>query len=497
MQFPRSSGVLLHITSLPNRYGIGSMGKEAYRFVDFLVSARQKLWQVFPLGPTGFGDSPYQCFSAFAGNPLLIDLELLVEQGLLSKKDLEGAPVFPEDKVDYGAVIHFKFPLLRKAYENFVVKAEKQPLLKEKFERFCERHKNWLDDFALFMALKEEFGGRSWLEWEKDVRFRKPETIKAYSLKLADKIVFQKFRQYLFFDQWHDLRAYANKNGVQIVGDIPIFVAMDSADVWAHPELFYFDPELKPTKVAGVPPDYFSATGQLWGNPLYYWPEHEKTNFQWWISRIESMMELVDIIRIDHFRGFAGYWAIPYGEKTAINGQWEKAPGMALFTAVEKALGKLPIIAEDLGVITPDVVELRDHFQFPGMKVLQFAFDSNEENDHLPHQMVPNSVIYTGTHDNDTCRGWFEKAKPSDQQYALEYLKSNGKEVWWDFIQAAWASVARIAIAPMQDILGLGSSARMNFPGVASGNWQWRMKSSDLKPALARRLAHLTRIYGR
>jgi 4-alpha-glucanotransferase len=261
--------------------------------------------------------------------------------------------------------------------------------------------------------------------------------------------------------------------------------------------LFYFDPELKPTKVAGVPPDYFSATGQLWGNPLYYWPEHEKTNFQWWISRIESMMELVDIIRIDHFRGFAGYWAIPYGEKTAINGQWEKAPGMALFTAVEKALGKLPIIAEDLGVITPDVVELRDHFQFPGMKVLQFAFDSNEENDHLPHQMVPNSVIYTGTHDNDTCRGWFEKAKPSDQQYALEYLKSNGKEVWWDFIQAAWASVARIAIAPMQDILGLGSSARMNFPGVASGNWQWRMKSSDLKPALARRLAHLTKIYGR
>ncbi len=375
MHFPRSSGVLCHITSFPGRYGIGTMGREAYRFIDFLVSARQKLWQVFPLGPTGYGDSPYQCFSAFAGNPLLIDLELLMEEGLLSKKDLEGAPDFPEDRVDYGAVIYFKFPLLRKAYENFLVKAEKQVLLREKFERFCEAHKWWLDDFALFMALKEEFGGKSWLEWEKEVRFRMENTIKAYKLKLADKIEFQKFRQYLFFQQWYDLRAYANKNGVKIIGDIPIFVAMDSADVWAHPELFYFDPDLKPLKVAGVPPDYFSATGQLWGNPLYNWEEHQKTGFAWWIRRIESMMEMVDIIRIDHFRGFAGYWAIPYGEKTAVNGRWEKAPGMELFTAIEQALGRLPIIAEDLGVITPDVVELRDHFQFPGMKVLQFAFD--------------------------------------------------------------------------------------------------------------------------
>lgn len=497
MQFPRSSGVLLHISSLPNRYGIGSMGKEAYQFVDFLISARQKLWQVFPLGPTGYGDSPYQCFSAFAGNPLLIDLDLLVEDGFLSKKDLDEAPQFPDNRVDYGPVITFKFPLLRKAYENFIIKAEKQKLLQEKFDRFCEINKAWLDDFALFMALKDEFGGKSWLEWEKEIRFRNPDTLNAYKLKLSDKINFQKFRQYIFFSQWHDLRAYANKNGIKIIGDIPIFVAMDSADVWAHPELFYFSPDLKPTKVAGVPPDYFSATGQLWGNPLYSWPEHQKTGFSWWISRIKSALELVDIIRIDHFRGFAGYWAVPYGEKTAVNGQWEKAPGMELFSAVEHALGKLPIIAEDLGVITPDVVELRDHFQFPGMKVLQFAFDSNEENDHLPHQMVPNSVIYTGTHDNDTCRGWFEKAKPTDKQTALDYLKSNGKEIWWDFIQAAWASVARIAIVPLQDILGLDSEARMNFPGVASGNWQWRFCWDELKPSLIKRLAHLTKIYGR
>ncbi|BDU51309.1 4-alpha-glucanotransferase [Haliovirga abyssi] len=493
--FERSSGVLLHATSLPGKFGIGTLGKEAYQFVDFLIKSNQKLWQTYPLGPTGYGDSPYQCFSAFAGNPLLISLETVVEDGLLTNSDLETNEKFDESKVDFGKIINFKFPILKKAFDNFSNGSFE--LEKIKFETFVKKNSNWLDDFSLFMSLKEHFGGKPWIEWDNDIKLREENALRDYKNKLKNDIEFQNFIQYLFFKQWKKLKAYANQNYIKIVGDIPIFVAFDSADAWSNPDIFLFDEERKPVRVAGVPPDYFSATGQLWGNPLYNWDKLKETNFAWWIDRIKANLELSDIIRIDHFRGFAEYWAVPYGDKTAINGEWWPAPGKELFEAIEASLGSLPIIAEDLGLITPDVEELRDHFNLPGMKILQFAFDSSEENNYIPHSYNKNCVVYTGTHDNDTVAGWFEKASKDDKKYALDYFNSNGEDICWDFIRGAWASTAVIAITPLQDILRLGSFARINTPGVAAGNWQWRFKAEDITNEHISKLKHLTTIYGR
>ncbi|MFP4365350.1 MAG: 4-alpha-glucanotransferase [Spirochaetia bacterium] len=495
MQFERASGILLHPTSLPGKYGIGDMGKQAYKFVDFLVKSRQKLWQLCPLGPTGYGDSPYQCFSAMAGNPLLISLEDLVLAGIVSEDDLTLPQKFPEEEVDYGPVIGFKYTVLRKAYANFKKKA--YSLIHTKFTNFCDHHSAWLEDYTLFMALKNYFNGKPWSRWDDDIRLREPEAIERYKKELEDEIMFHKFLQYIFYDQWLQLRAYANRNYVKLIGDIPIFVSFDSSDAWANPEIFQFNEDRRPIKVAGVPPDYFSATGQLWGNPVYDWDKLEETGFAWWIENIKSKLELYDIIRIDHFRGFAAYWAVPAEEKTAIKGEWVPAKGYELFKTVEKALGGLPIIAEDLGVITPDVEELRDYFKFPGMKILQFAFDSSEENDYLPHNYARNCVVYTGTHDNDTVVGWYDKANEVDKKWATEYVNSNGTDVHWDFIRACWSSVAVMAVTPLQDVLGLGSEARMNTPGTASGNWQWRFTNEQLTDEHAQRLAHLSGLFNR
>lgn len=495
MNFERSSGILLHPTSLPGKFGIGSLGKEAFDFVDFLVESGQKLWQVFPLGPTGYGDSPYQCFSAFAGNPLLISLEKLVEEGLLTENDLNTNETFDTNLVDFGKVINFKFPVLRKAYSHFAMNGSQ--LEKIKFDTFCQNSSLWLEDYALFMALKDHFGGKPWIEWDLDIKMREEKALEYYANHLSETINFQKFIQYLFFKQWKEVKSYANSNYIKVVGDIPIFVAFDSADAWSNPDIFLFDQDRKPVKVAGVPPDYFSATGQLWGNPLYDWNKLEETGFQWWIDRIKSNLVLSDIIRIDHFRGFAAYWAVPYGEKTAINGEWVPAPGKALFTAIEKALGTLPIIAEDLGLITPDVIELRDHFNFPGMKILQFAFDSGEENDYLPHTYDKNCVVYTGTHDNDTVLGWYQKAKAEDKKFLADYINvvCNDSNISMELLKAAWASTAVIALAPFQDLLGLGSEARINTPGVAAGNWMWRAKAEQINSSKASDLRKVTKLY--
>ena len=495
--FERSSGILLHPTSLPGKYGIGSLGKEAYKFVDFLKKSNQKLWQIFPLGPTGYGDSPYQCFSSFAGNPYLIDFDLLIEQNLLTEEDLKDVNFGGnEEYIDYGAIYNQKYPLLRKAYENF--KANENKELKEKLETFKAENSSWLDDYSLYISLKNHFNGLPWNEWEDDIRTRKEAAINKYKAELADEIEYNNFIQFLFFTQWNNVKKYANDNGIKIIGDIPIFVAVDSSDAWANPEIFLFDPELKPVKVAGVPPDYFSATGQLWGNPLYDWDKLKELNYKWWVDRVKANLSTCDIIRIDHFRGFEAYWAVPYGDDTAINGQWVKGPGIDLFNKIKEELGELPIIAEDLGLMTQGVIDLRDATGFPGMKILGFAFDSEEENDYLPHTYTKNCVVYTGTHDNDTLIGWFTKAKDKDKQFARDYLNSQSdNQIHWDAIRGAWSSVANMAIAPIQDFLGLGSEARINTPGVASGNWQWRLKDGVLSDELAERIAKLTKVYSR
>ena len=494
MNFERSSGILLHPTSLPGKHGIGTLGKEAYKFVDFLIESGQKLWQTYPLGPTGYGDSPYQCFSAFAGNPLLIDLDILVEEKLLHSNDIIESK-FDDKLVDFGKVINFKMPILKKAFSNFTKNAT--DLEKTKFEAFYDNNKSWLEDYSLFMALKEHFGGKSWTEWDKDIKFREEEAIEKYEDLLKEKMDFQNFIQYLFFKQWAELKAYANQNYIKIIGDIPIFVAFDSADAWSNPDIFLFDKDRNPVKVAGVPPDFFSATGQLWGNPLYDWNALEKNDFAWWIERVKANLTISDIIRVDHFRGFAGYWAVPADEDTAMNGKWEKALGTELFTAIEDSLGVLPIIAEDLGVITPDVEELRDHFNFPGMKILQFAFTAGEDSNYLPHQYPENSVVYTGTHDNDTTLGWYEAAETADQEFAKAYLNSKDDHICDSFIRACWSSPSVMAIAPLQDILKLDGSARINTPGKASGNWQWRFSSNDLNSETAKELKQLTKLYFR
>ncbi|MDD2923443.1 MAG: 4-alpha-glucanotransferase [Anaerolineales bacterium] len=491
----RSSGILLHLTSLPSPYGIGDLGSQAYRFVDWLSSTGCKLWQVLPLGPTGYGDSPYQCFSAFAGNPYLISPDDLLADGLLTPDDLIPLRDLPAQRVDFGLIIPRKLDLLRSAFSRY--QSDPQKLIGA-FDQFRVENAAWLEDYALFMALKESNGGGAWSGWDESLRARKKSALEKSRKELAEIISRYEFYQFLFFRQWNKLRGYANERGIQIVGDIPIFVAYDSADVWAHPELFYLDKHGNPTVVAGVPPDDFSATGQLWGNPLYDWKAHKKEGYAWWLARVRSCLQIFDILRLDHFRGFAGYYEIPADAPTAEHGKWVKGPGKDLFSAIQKDLGEkeLPIIAEDLGLVTPDVTELLATFNLPGMKVLQFAF-SAPDNPFLPHQYVPNCVAYTGTHDNDTARGWFESAQPHEREFAQRYLRVDGGDFAWDLIRAVWASVANLAVAPMQDLLNLGGEARMNYPSRLGGNWEWRMSEHDMNDELAGRLRELNWLYAR
>jgi 4-alpha-glucanotransferase len=491
----RSSGILLHPTSLPGKYGIGTLGHEARSFIDFLVSAKQQYWQILPLGPTGFADSPYQCFSSNAGNPLLIDLETLVNDKLLHHGDLVQAAMPETGKVDYGKVIDIKYALLRKAARRFQENTTQEQ--KADYREFLSGNAGWLNDYSLFMALKGHFGQKPWYHWEQPLKMHDRDAVSKYRHELSEEIEFQKFIQYLFFTQWTAIRDYAHQNNIRIIGDIPLYVAHDSVDVWSSPEMFQLDGNKDPVAVGGVPPDYFSETGQLWGNPLFDWDRLEKDHFSWWISRIRASLTLYDLVRIDHFRGFAAYWSVPYGEKTAVNGKWIPAPGKALFAAIQEKLGDIPIIAEDLGVITEDVEELRDSFGLPGMKILQFAFDPDEENDYLPHNYPKNCVVYTGTHDNDTLMGWYHHLKKKDREFVLDYIHTDGTEINWDFIRLAWASVACTAVVPMQDLLGLGTEARMNLPGTTASNWVWRAGAHDFSHPLSRRLAHLTELYGR
>lgn len=493
--FQRSAGILLHPTSLPGAEGIGEIGPQAYRWIDFLSQSGCRLWQVLPLGPTGYGDSPYQSFSAFAGNPYLISLESLVQEKMLRPEDLTERPTFPDRYVDFGPVIRWKTQALDQAYNRF--KRLRSARILQEYEAFQQAQAFWLEDFALFMALKDAHNGAPWHTWEAPLRQREPQALQEARQKYALSIQRHIFRQFLFFRQWAALRAYASRQGILIIGDIPIFVAHDSADVWANPELFYLDAQGKPTVVAGVPPDYFSPTGQLWGNPLYRWEAHQASGYRWWFQRIRSVLELVDIVRIDHFRGFAAYWEIPGDAETAINGRWVAGPGKDFFHALRAALGELPIIAEDLGVITPDVVELRDSFGLPGMRILQFGFGEGPKDPFLPHHYIQNSVVYTGTHDNDTARGWYERVSEKDRDFCRRYLARDGHDISWDMIRAAWGSVAVFALAPMQDFLGLGNEARMNYPGNPSGNWQWRMPPDCLTPQLLARIKETNYLYDR
>jgi 4-alpha-glucanotransferase len=497
MRFQRSAGILLHPTSLPGKFGIGDLGYEAYNFVNFLESAGQKLWQVFPLGPTGYGDSPYQCFSAFAGNPFIISPEKLRDYGFLADEDISNPPSFDPHKIEFGDVIDYKSSLNKKAFENF--KLDKKGLEKE-YSAFIKDNKDWLEDFSLFMALKNHHDGEEWTKWERDLVVRKPKVIKEWKEKLSDQIYFYNFVQYVFEKQWKELRSYANKKGIKIIGDIPIFVAFDSSDVWSQKEYYSVDKDGKLLSVAGVPPDYFSVTGQLWGNPLFNWKEMEKDDFLWWRRRIVKLLGLVDIIRIDHFRGFEAYWEIPGDAENAIKGRWVKGPGAKLFSIIEKYLGKLPIMAEDLGVITKSVADLRDKFEFPGMKILQFAFGTDMETKFLPHNIPFNSVVYTGSHDNDTTRGYFEKEryKGSDiYSHAQKYLNYYGEDITFELIRAAYRSTADTVVIPMQDILNLNGDARMNFPGTLGGNWTWRFKWDQVPYELANCYNEMSLLYER
>ncbi|MBQ9929867.1 MAG: 4-alpha-glucanotransferase [Oscillospiraceae bacterium] len=488
----RESGVLMHITSLPGDFGVGTMGKSAFAFVDFLQQAQQRCWQILPLTPTGYGDSPYQSCSTYAGNPYLIDLQLLIGEGLLQADEVTAVSwCSREDKVDFGTLYQNRNRILKLAYSRF---ADQQAL-----DAFCRKHSSWLPDFALFMALKGKFQGAPWYQWEDALKFRQPDALWAARQELKEEIRFYCFQQYLFYTQWNALRSYAHSKDVRIIGDVPIYVPYDSADVWSSPEYFQLDENLAPTAVAGCPPDAFSGDGQLWGNPLYRWDRMEEDGFSWWLRRLAAAGELYDTVRIDHFRGLEAYWSVPYGDATARGGKWIKGPGMKFIEAIKKGLPTLDMIAEDLGFLTQEVFDLRDASGFPGMKILGFAFDSREPSEYLPHTYPVNSVCYTGTHDNMTTRQWFETASADAVAYAKEYMHLTEDEGFvWGMIRTAMASVSQLCITPMQDLLDLGGEARMNFPGTQTdANWTWRADASCMAPELAKRLAAVTRLYGR
>lgn len=489
----RASGVLLPIFSLPSKYGIGCFSKEAYQFIDRLKAAGQSYWQILPLGPTGYGDSPYQSFSTFAGNPYFIDLETLTGEGLLTAQECEyGCEGIWEDKIDYEKIYKTRFQILEKAFSRFGENDE--------YRAFVSENQFWLEDYSLYMAIKDRNGGVSWNEWEEPLKNKESQAIENAKAELSRQIAFYKFQQYEFDRQWKRLRSYANENGIEIIGDIPIYVAFDSADTWSAPEMFRFNDALEPIDVAGCPPDGFSQTGQLWGNPLYDWEYHKKTGYDWWIRRIEHCFRLYDVVRIDHFRGFDEYYAVPYGEKTAVHGKWMPGPGIELFRTLEEKIGRKRIIAEDLGFLTPSVIQLLKESGFPGMKVLQFAFDSREDSNYLPHTYTRNCVVYTGTHDNDTTKGWYHTAAGSTRQFAKEYMykpRLDEDTLAGDFIAMAMGSAADLCIVPMQDYLGLGSDARINTPSTLGGNWEWRMKPGEPDEGTVREMERMTKIYGR
>ncbi len=488
----RESGILMHITSLPGPYGVGTMGKYAREFVDFLKEAGQSCWQILPLTPTGYGDSPYQSCSTFAGNYYLIDLETLIAEGLLKKSEVSKIKWCDrEDKADFGLLYNNRLKVLRLAYGRFRGGKE--------FEKFCADQAAWLPDYALFMALKGRNGGKPWYQWEDDLKFRDVDAMDEIREELKDELRFYSFVQFKFFEQWTALRSYANDSGIKIIGDVPIYVPLDSVEVWSNPELFQLDEELDPIDVAGCPPDCFSEDGQLWGNPLYAWEKHEKTGFAWWVSRMAAAAKLYDIVRLDHFRGFEAYWAVPYGDKTARNGKWVKAPGMAFVRALKKNLPELKIIAEDLGFLTQEVLDLLKESGYPGMKVLQFGFDAKAPSEYVPYNHIPNSVVYTSTHDSHTCLQWLQETDEETLDYATAYMGLNEEEgLTWGVIRTAMASVSNLAMAQFQDYLELGEEGRMNCPGILSDcNWTWRAKCGTMTSALAKRIHRLTVIYGR
>ena len=488
----RKSGILLAISSIPSKYGIGTFSKEAYEFVDFLEKSGQSLWQILPLGPTGYGDSPYQSFSTFAGNPYYIDMEEFIEKGFLTREDCDNAGFLEGAFVDYEKIFYGKFELLKKAFLNSNITEDVD------YQKFVADNQAWLPDYALYMAVKDSFGGISWIEWDEDIKLRKKEALQKYREELKEQIEFYQFQQYYFAKQWKALKKYANKKGIEIVGDIPIYVALDSADTWANPQLFQVDEACIPIAVAGCPPDAFSATGQLWGNPLYDWEYMKKTEYAWWVERIRYCYEIYDIVRIDHFRGFDEYYSIPYGDPTAEFGHWEQGPGYELFKVIKKNLGKIKVIAEDLGFLTDSVIKLVEKTGYPGMKVLQFAFDSREESDYLPHNYVRNSIVYTGTHDNDTTKHWYEVLDKQDKRFANRYLDgANKNNICKKMIRSALGSVADTAVIPMQDYLELDGEARMNEPSTLGKNWKWRLVDGQLTDKLAKEIYSLTKVYGR
>lgn len=489
----RSSGILMHISSLPSPYGIGTLGKEAGKFVDFLVKSAQTYWQVLPICPTSYGDSPYQSFSSFAGNPYFIDLDTLCKAGLLKKKECEAYSWGKHaTDIDYGILYENRYPLLHKAHRRFLKN------IPADYDCFCKEQSDWLEDYALFMALKDVHHGKAWTQWESDLKLREPKAMKHAKKECAKEISFWKMLQYLFYQQWNKLKSYANKKGIQLIGDIPIYVAMDSADVWANPQQFYLDENLDPIDVAGCPPDAFSDDGQLWGNPLFCWEEMEKDQYQWWVKRMDKITRLFDVVRIDHFRGFDSYYAIPYGDETARNGEWRTGPGIALFKAIEKRLGRLHVIAEDLGYLTDSVRKMLTESGYPGMKLLQFAFDTREDSDYLPHNYNHNCVVYAGTHDNDTILGWMKTAPKSCAAFAKEYLSLTPEEGYhWGIMRGVWSSVGDLAVVTMQDILGIGSKGRMNTPSTQGCNWKWRMKQDAISQKLTKKVRRQVEIYGR
>lgn len=495
MPFSRASGLLLHPTCLPSPFGIGDLGPAGRQFVDFLQRAQQQWWQVLPLGPTGYGNSPYLCYSATAGNPLLISPEDLAHEGLLAPEDWRDWPACPAERVDFETVISAKYPLLERAWQRFQTWGDGR----ERLQTFADHHRDWLPDYALFMALKEAHAGRPWYEWDASLAGRDPQALTAARTTLQEEVAFQVFLQYWFDRQWQALKHYAHGRRVRLIGDVPFYVSHDSADVWAAPDNFCLDPETGAAALmAGVPPDYFSAEGQLWGNPVYNWDYLKAQNFQWWVARFRNTLNLVDVVRIDHFRGFQAFWQVAQGETTAIKGVWVEAPGAALFEQLRAELGDLPVLAEDLGVITPEVEALRDQFAFPGTKVLQFAFDGNPDNFYLPFNYSRNCAVYSGTHDNNTTVGWYAQLDETTRLRVRGYLGYLGRAgIHWDMIRLALSSVAVLSILPLQDVLGLGSEGRMNRPGEAEGNWTWRYETSALSEALAQRLADLTVTYGR